>query len=147
MSLSATSTWLLNPSSNGVSTTPLGSLFQVLLSGEVFCLISNPNLPCFNLRPSPLVLFLWRRGRGHHSLKMAAVAQVCIICYQSRHGKVSLPSELPKKHQVSGLSFSHPYMWNETHPEKAISISPLRNKFKHPDLGSYHEGGAKGPKF
>lgn len=93
---SASSPRLLNPSSNGGFTTAPGSLFQALLSGEMFCLIFNLNLPWSTLRPFPPVLFLGRRDRGHHGLKMAAVAQFCIICYQSGHGQTSLPSELPR---------------------------------------------------
>ncbi|KAK4832220.1 hypothetical protein QYF61_021067, partial [Mycteria americana] len=60
MSLSTTSTRLLNTSRDGNSTTSLGSLFQCLttLSVNKFFLISNLNPPWCNLRPFPLVLSL-----------------------------------------------------------------------------------------
>ncbi|KAK4829075.1 hypothetical protein QYF61_002019, partial [Mycteria americana] len=60
MSLSTTSTHLLNTSRDGDSTTSLGSLLQCLttLSVKTFFLISNLNLPWHNLRPFPLVLWL-----------------------------------------------------------------------------------------
>lgn len=49
---------LLNTSRDGNSTPILGSLFQCLptLSMRTFILISNLNLPCYSLRPFPLVL-------------------------------------------------------------------------------------------
>ncbi|KAK4823265.1 hypothetical protein QYF61_000232, partial [Mycteria americana] len=60
MSLSATSTRLLNTSKDGNSTTSLGSLFQCLrtLSVKKIFLISNLNLPWCNLRPFLLILSL-----------------------------------------------------------------------------------------
>ena len=58
MSLSTTSKQFLNTSRDGNSTTSLGTLFQCLttLSVKTFFLISNLNLPWFNLRPFPLIL-------------------------------------------------------------------------------------------
>ncbi|KAK4831669.1 hypothetical protein QYF61_018636 [Mycteria americana] len=60
MSISTTSTPLLNTSRDGDSATSLGSLFQCLttLSVKKFFLISSLNLPWCNLRPFPLVLSL-----------------------------------------------------------------------------------------
>ncbi|KAK4824211.1 hypothetical protein QYF61_012125 [Mycteria americana] len=60
MSLSTTSTRLLNISRDGDSTTSLGSLFPcwTTLSMKTFFLISSLNLPWRNLRPFPLVLSL-----------------------------------------------------------------------------------------
>lgn len=52
MSLSATSPQLLNTSSNGYSTSTLGSPFQCLatLLEKKFFLLSNLNIPCCNVR-------------------------------------------------------------------------------------------------
>ncbi|KAK4833022.1 LOW QUALITY PROTEIN: hypothetical protein QYF61_027404 [Mycteria americana] len=60
MSLSTTSTRLLNTSRDGDSTTSLGSLFQCLITLSVnkFFPVSNLNLPWHNLRPFSLVLLL-----------------------------------------------------------------------------------------
>ena len=57
MSWSTTSTYFLNTSREGDSTTSLGNLFQCLitLSVQKFFLISNLNLPWCNLRPLPLI--------------------------------------------------------------------------------------------
>ena len=69
MSLSTTSTCLLNTSRDGDSTTSLGSLSNDLttLSVKKFFLISNLNLPWCNLRPFPLVLLLvtWENRLRH----------------------------------------------------------------------------------
>ena len=58
MSLSATSTWFLNTSRDGDSTTLLGSLFKcvTILSKNKFSQISNLNFPWHNWNPLPLIL-------------------------------------------------------------------------------------------
>jgi len=60
----------LNPSRDGDSTTALGSLVQCLttLAVKRLFLISNLNLPWWNLRPSPLVLSLvtWEKRPTPH---------------------------------------------------------------------------------
>jgi len=67
MSLSATSTCLLNISRGCDSTTSLGSLSQCLttLSVKKFFLISNLNLPWCNLRPLPLSCYLEKETDSH----------------------------------------------------------------------------------
>ncbi|KAK4830710.1 hypothetical protein QYF61_012970 [Mycteria americana] len=71
--LGTTSTYLLNTSRDGDSTTSLGSLFQCLitLSVKKFSLISSLNLPWRNLRPFPLVLSLvtWEKRPTPTSLQ------------------------------------------------------------------------------
>lgn len=68
MSLSATSTHLLNPSWNGDSLTSLGIVFQCLttLAIKKSSLKSNPNSPFCSLRPFPLILSLFPR-RSHQA--------------------------------------------------------------------------------
>lgn len=65
MSLSATSTCLLNTTRNGDSTTSLGILFQCLITLPVkyFFLISNLNQPWCSLRLVYIVLPLVTRGK------------------------------------------------------------------------------------
>lgn len=60
MSPSATSTFF-NTSRAGDSTTSLGNLFRCLpfFSVKKIFLISSPNLPCYSLRPFPLILLLF----------------------------------------------------------------------------------------
>jgi len=58
--LRALSNLVLNVSRDGASTTSLGNPFQCFTTLIVknFFLLSSPNLPCFSLKPSPLVLSL-----------------------------------------------------------------------------------------
>jgi len=58
--LRALSNLVLNVSRDGASTTSLGNPFQCFttLTVKNFFLISSPNLPCFSLKPLPLVLSL-----------------------------------------------------------------------------------------
>jgi len=58
--LRALSSLALNTAREGAATAALGNLCQGLttLRGKNFFLISNPNLPSFSLKPSPLVLSL-----------------------------------------------------------------------------------------
>lgn len=69
MSPRATSTHLLNISTDGDSTTSLGSLFQCLipLSEKKYILISDLNLPCCNLRPTsrPITCYLAEETDPH----------------------------------------------------------------------------------
>ena len=64
----ATSSVVLNASSDGTSTTSLGNLFQCITTLWVknFLLISNLNLPCLSLRPFPLVLSLSTLVNSHN---------------------------------------------------------------------------------
>jgi len=63
--LSTTTTRFFNISRDSDSSTSLGIPFQCLTTlSEKFVLISNPNLPWCNLRPSPLIQLLLTGSRG-----------------------------------------------------------------------------------